>query len=153
VLTAKNLREARRGTLWAGYLKLFPIFIFLVPGMIAVALKQQGVAGFADKVRPDEAFPRLVSYLLPEGQEGIRGLVLAGMLAALMSSLASLFNSTATLFTVDFYKRLRPQAGEAHLVKGRSTAICSWSSRCWRRRSPLSSCSASSRGASRRCRD
>ena len=63
--------------------------------------------------RPDEAFPRLASYLLPEG---LRGLVLAGMLAALMSSLASLFNSTATLFTVDFYERLRPQASEAHLV-------------------------------------
>ena len=113
VLTAKNLKEARRGTLWAGYLKLFPLFIFLIPGMIAVALKQQGVAGFADMTRPDEAFPRLVSHLLPAG---LRGLVLAGMLAALMSSLASLFNSTATLFTVDVYKRLRPRAGEAHLV-------------------------------------
>jgi solute:Na+ symporter, SSS family len=113
VLTAKNLKEARRGTLWAGYLKLFPLFIFLIPGMIAVALKQQGVAGFAEMTRPDEAFPRLVSHLLPPG---LRGLVLAGMLAALMSSLASLFNSTATLFTVDVYKRLRPRAGEAHLV-------------------------------------
>ena len=105
VLTAKNVKEARRGTLWAGYLKLFPIFIFLLPGMIAVALKQQGVAGFAEMVRPDEAFPRLVSYLLPDG---LRGLVLAGMLAALMSSLASLFNSTATLFTVDFYRHASP---------------------------------------------
>ena len=81
--------------------------------MIAIALKQQGVAGFAEMQRPDEAFPRLVSHLLPEG---LRGLVLAGMLAALMSSLASLFNSTATLFTVDFYKRMRPHVGEAHLV-------------------------------------
>ena len=113
VLTARNLREARRGTLWAGYLKLFPVFIFLIPGMIAIALKQQGVAGFADMVRPDEAFPRMVSHLLPDG---IRGLVLAGMLAALMSSLASLFNSTATLFTVDFYKRLRPLSSERQLV-------------------------------------
>jgi SSS family solute:Na+ symporter len=113
VLTARNIREARRGTLWAGYLKLFPVFIFLLPGMIAVALKQQGVDGFADMERPDEAFPRLVSHLLPEG---LRGLVLAGMLAALMSSLASLFNSTATLFTVDFYRRLRPRVSEAHLV-------------------------------------
>jgi SSS family solute:Na+ symporter len=62
---------------------------------------------------PDQAFPLLASYLLPEG---LRGLVLAGMLAALMSSLASLFNSTATLFTVDFYKRLRPRSSETHLV-------------------------------------
>ena len=113
VLTAKSLKEARRGALWAGYLKLFPVFIFLIPGMIAVALKHQGVEGFTDMTRPDEAFPRLVSHLLPAG---LRGLVLAGMLAALMSSLASLFNSTATLFTVDVYKRLRPDAGEAHLV-------------------------------------
>lgn len=113
VLTANNMRTARRGTLWAGYLKLFPVFIFLIPGMIAVALKQAGIEGFADMERPDEAFPRMVSFLLPEG---LRGLVLAGMLAALMSSLASLFNSTATLFTVDFYKRMKPQATEQHLV-------------------------------------
>jgi SSS family solute:Na+ symporter len=89
--------------------------------MIAVALKQQGVEGFADMTRPDEAFPRLVSHLLPSG---LRVLVLAGMLAALMSSLASLFNSTATLFTVDVYKRLRPAAGEAHLVQvGRAATL------------------------------
>lgn len=113
VLTARNLQHARRGAIFAGYLKLFPIFIFLIPGMIAVALKQMGVEGFADMERPDEAFPRLASQLLPEG---LRGLILAGMLAAVMSSLASLFNSTATLFTVDFYKRLRPQVSEKHLV-------------------------------------
>ena len=81
--------------------------------MIAVALKQQGVAGFTDMARPDERVSSLVSNLLPAG---LRGLVLAGMLAALMSALASLFNSTATLFTVDVYKRLRPAAGEDHLV-------------------------------------
>jgi SSS family solute:Na+ symporter len=113
VLTARNLPQARRGAIWAGYLKLFPVFIFLIPGMIAVALKNMGVDGFADMQRPDEAFPRLAAHLLPQG---LRGLVLAGMLAALMSSLASLFNSTATLFTVDFYERLRPKASEAHLV-------------------------------------
>ena len=113
VLTARNLPQARRGTIWAGYLKLFPVFIFLIPGMIAVALKNMGVDGFADMERADEAFPRLAAHLLPVG---LRGLVLAGMLAALMSSLASLFNSTATLFTVDFYERLRPGRSEAHLV-------------------------------------
>ncbi|MEQ1708324.1 MAG: sodium:solute symporter [Terricaulis sp.] len=114
VLTGKNLKEARRGTLFAGYLKLLPVFIFLVPGMIAVALWKQGAAGFEGiGENPQSAFPILVSHLLPEG---LRGLVLAGMLAALMSSLASLFNSTATLFTVDFYKRLRPNVSEKHLV-------------------------------------
>ena len=91
-----------------------PVFIFLIPGMVAVALKNMGVDGFADMERPDEAFPRLAAHLLAAG---LRGLVLAGMLAALMSSLASLFNSTATLFTVDFYERLRPNASEAHLVR------------------------------------
>src|SRR5262245_3098257 len=114
VLTAKNLKEARRGTMFAGYLKLAPVFIFLLPGMIAVALYKQGVPGFESMgTNPQGAFPVLVSNLLPVG---LRGLVLAGMLSALMIALASLFNSTATLFTVDFYKRLRPQSSEKHLV-------------------------------------
>ncbi len=114
VLTARGLREARRGTMFAAYLKLVPIFIFLLPGMIAVALFKQGAPGFESiGANPQGAFPVLVSNLLPVG---LRGLVLAGMLSALMSALASLFNSTATLFTVDFYKRLRPQSSERHLV-------------------------------------
>jgi SSS family solute:Na+ symporter len=114
VLTARNLQTARRGTLFAGYLKLAPVFIFLIPGMIAVALMKQGTPGFENiATNPQAAFPTLVANLLPTG---LRGLVLAGMLSALMSSLASLFNSTATLFTVDFYKRLRPHSTEKHLV-------------------------------------
>jgi len=114
VLTGKNLRESRRGTIFAAYLKLSPVFIFLLPGMIAVALQEQHVRGFEQVGNnPQGAFPMLVSSLLPIG---LRGLVLAGMLSALMSALASLFNSTATLFTVDFYKRLRPRSSEAHLV-------------------------------------
>ncbi len=114
VLTARNLKEARRGTIFAGYLKLAPMFIFLLPGMIAVALYKQGAPGFESiGTNPQGAFPVLVSNLLPDG---LRGLVLAGMLSALMSALASLFNSTATLFTVDFYKRLKPQSSEKHLV-------------------------------------
>lgn len=114
VLTGKNLKEARRGAIFASYLKLAPVFIFLLPGMIALALFKQGYPGFeAIGESPQSAFPTLVSNLLPAG---LRGLVLAGMLSALMSALASLFNSTATLFTVDFYKRLRPQSSERHLV-------------------------------------
>jgi SSS family solute:Na+ symporter len=114
VLTGKDLRESRRGTIFAAYLKLAPVFIFLLPGMIAVALHKQQVPGFEQVgANPQGAFPMLVSSLLPIG---LRGLVLAGMLSALMSALASLFNSTATLFTVDFYKRLRPRSSEAHLV-------------------------------------
>jgi solute:Na+ symporter, SSS family len=114
VLTGKSLRESRRGTIFAAYLKLAPLFIFLLPGMIAVALYKQGAPGFESiGDNPQGAFPVLVSSLLPVG---LRGLVLAGMLSALMSALASLFNSTATLFTVDFYKRLRPQSSEKQLV-------------------------------------
>jgi solute:Na+ symporter, SSS family len=114
VLTARGLKEARRGTIFAAYLKLAPVFIFLLPGMIAVALYKQGFPGFEGiGDNPQSAFPVLVSNLLPVG---LRGLVLAGMLSALMSALASLFNSTATLFTVDFYKRLKPQSSEQHLV-------------------------------------
>ena len=114
VLTARGLKEARRGTIFAAYLKLAPVFIFLFPGMIAVALWKQGAPGFESiGTNPQSAFPVLVSNLLPIG---LRGLVLAGMLSALMSALASLFNSTATLFTVDIYKRLRPESSEKHLV-------------------------------------
>jgi SSS family solute:Na+ symporter len=122
VLTGKDLRESRRGTIFAAYLKLAPVFIFLLPGMIAVALHEQQVRGFEQiGVNPQGAFPMLVSSLLPVG---LRGLVLAGMLSALMSALASLFNSTATLFTVDFYKRLRPQSTESHLVFVGRCATC-----------------------------
>jgi len=114
VLTARGLKEARRGTIFAAYLKLAPLFIFLLPGMIAVALWKQGTPGFEGiGANPQSAFPVLVSNLLPIG---LRGLVLAGMLSALMSALASLFNSTATLFTVDIYKRLHPKTSETQLV-------------------------------------
>jgi solute:Na+ symporter, SSS family len=115
VLSARGLKQARQGTIFAAYLKLAPVFIFLLPGMIAVALYKQNFPGFESiGTNPQGAFPVLVSNLLPIG---LRGLVLAGMLSALMSALASLFNSTATLFTVDFYKRLRPLSSEQHLVR------------------------------------
>jgi solute:Na+ symporter, SSS family len=122
VLTARGLKEARRGTIFAAYLKLAPVFIFLFPGMIAVALWKQGAPGFEGiGTNPQSAFPVLVSNLLPIG---LRGLVLAGMLSALMSALASLFNSTATLFTVDIYKRLKPASSEQHLVTVGRLATC-----------------------------
>ncbi|MES1156843.1 MAG: sodium:solute symporter [Alphaproteobacteria bacterium] len=122
VLTGKTLQESRRGTIFAAYLKMAPVFIFLLPGMIAVALYKQHFPGFEQiGTNPQGAFPMLVSSLLPVG---LRGLVLAGMLSALMSALASLFNSTATLFTVDFYKRLKPESSEAHLVfVGRAATV------------------------------
>ena len=118
-LTAKNLQEGRRGTIWGGFLKLMPVFLFLIPGVIALVLKQRGEIHWDS---PDQAFPVLMSNLLPSG---LRGLVAAGLLAALMSSLASVFNSCSTLFTVDIYKKLRPDTPEKQLVNiGRiATAI------------------------------
>jgi len=109
-LSARNQKEARRGSILAAYLKLLPVFIFLVPGMIAFALSQKGIIELPSS---DAAFPVLVSTLLPSG---FKGIVVGGLLAALMSSLASLFNSSATLFTVDFYKKFRPESTEKHLV-------------------------------------
>ncbi|RAV29289.1 sodium:solute symporter [Sinomicrobium soli] len=110
-LTAKNLKEGRRGAIWGAFLKLLPVFIFLIPGVIALALKQKGMLEWET---PDQAFPVLMSNLLPSG---LRGLVAAGLLAALMSSLASVFNSCSTLFTVDIYKKLRPETSETKLVR------------------------------------
>ncbi len=118
VLSGKDEKEARRGTIFGAYLKLLPVFLFLIPGMIAFALHAKngdflpmlnnGVAN------TDAAFPTLVAKLLPAG---VKGLVVCGILAALMSSLASLFNSSAMLFTIDFYKRLKPETPEKQLVR------------------------------------
>ncbi|NQV16900.1 sodium/solute symporter [bacterium] len=105
VLSAKNINHARSGAIFAGFLKILPVFILVLPGLIAAALF--GTTG-------DEAYPTLVtSYLLPSG---IKGIVIASLLAALMSSLASCFNSTSTLFTMDFYKNYKPDASEVELV-------------------------------------
>jgi len=118
-LAARDLREARRGTLFAGFLKLLPLFLFVIPGVIAYVLAERGEL---ELTTPDQALPALVAALLPAG---LRGLVVAGLLAALMSSLSSVFNSTSTLITLDVYKKLRPEASEARLVwVGRlSTAV------------------------------
>ncbi len=110
VLSGQNQQASRRGAIFGAYLKLFPVFLFLVPGMIAFALDKKGVIQLDD---PDSAFPTLVRDILPIG---VKGLVVGGLLAALMSSLASLFNSSALLFTVDFYKKFRPQTPEKQLV-------------------------------------
>ncbi|MFL5556834.1 MAG: sodium:solute symporter [Gemmatimonadaceae bacterium] len=116
VLAARNIQEARRGTVFAGYLKILPVFIFVLPGMIAAALYADVRGGAADS-----AYPILVTRLLPVG---FKGLVLAGMLAALMSSLASAFNSVSTLLTWDVYRKWRPDASEARLVfVGRVTTV------------------------------
>jgi len=110
VLSGRDQKQARRGTIFGAYLKLTPVFLFLIPGMIAFALRQQGMMDFSTN---DAAFSTLVKDLLPKGFTGI---MVGGILAALMSSLASLFNSSSMLFTVDFYQKFRPNASEKHYV-------------------------------------
>ena len=110
VLSAKNVSEARKGTIFAGYLKLLPIFMFFIPGLIAYAMTKTGQLNYGSS---DQVFPTLVRELLPSG---IRGLVAGGLLAALMSSLSSVFNSCSTLFTMDIYKKLYPETHEKKLV-------------------------------------
>ncbi|MCR5413714.1 MAG: sodium:solute symporter [Kiritimatiellae bacterium] len=134
-LAAKNLTNARRGAIWGGALKLCPVFLFLVPGMLGFALHHNNVmidgSVFAIPLKTlkdgsqvidgDTVFPTLVQTLLPVG---FRGLVVAGMIAALMSSLASLFNSVSTLFTVDVYQKLKPETPAKKLVTiGRTTTV------------------------------
>ncbi|MEQ1587458.1 MAG: sodium:solute symporter [Cyclobacteriaceae bacterium] len=119
VLAAKNIKEGRRGTIFGGFLKLLPVFLFLIPGVVALALKNRGELSWDS---PDQAFAALLMNKMPAG---LRGLVAAGLLAALMSSLASVFNSCSTLFTVDVYKKLKPETPEKDLLRiGRiATAI------------------------------
>ncbi|MBN1986742.1 MAG: sodium:solute symporter [Prolixibacteraceae bacterium] len=110
VLSGRDIKQARRGAIFGAYLKLTPVFIFLIPGMIAYALNQKGIITLASN---DAAFSTLVTTLLPIG---FKGIVIGGILAALMSSLASLFNSSAMLFTIDFYQKYRPNASDRHYV-------------------------------------
>ncbi len=116
-LAAKDMASARRGALFGAFLKVWPVMIFLIPGLIGAALHAKGLLAIpydsGGGLASDQVFPTLVTTLLPEG---LRGLVVAAMMAALMSSLSSLFNSTATLFTVDVYEKLAPGASEARLV-------------------------------------
>lgn len=133
MLGAANLTEARRGTIAAACLKLLPVFIFIIPGMICFALAASGKVdtisaalldsnGDLVNANAQQAFPLLVATILPAG---IRGLVVAGLLAALMSSLAGVFNASSTLFTMDFYSKFNKEATQAQLVRiGRiATAI------------------------------
>src|ERR1700740_3500293 len=108
VLSAKDEGHAKAGTIFAGFLKILPVFMLVLPGIIAYALfKDQGSA------KPDFAYPTLVLNLLPVG---LVGLVMAALLAAVMGAMSSVFNSASTLVTLDFYKKIRPEASEAQLV-------------------------------------
>ncbi|NWR28461.1 SC5A9 protein, partial [Tachuris rubrigastra] len=122
-LSAKNLSHAKGGSVLGGYLKIFPMFFIVMPGMISRALYPDEV-GCVD---PDIckrvcgaavgcsniAYPKLVIELMPDG---LRGLMIAVMMAALMSSLTSIFNSSSTLFVIDIWQRIRRQASEQELM-------------------------------------
>jgi SSS family solute:Na+ symporter len=123
-LGAQNEQQARRGSIWASALKLLPVFIFIIPGIIAFALAVSGknaamasamldANGHIMRDPAQQAFPLLVAQVLPVG---VRGLVVAGLLAALMSSLAGAFNASSTLFTIDFYAKFRPDAPQKRVV-------------------------------------
>ena len=125
MLGAPNEQQARRGTIFASILKLLPVFIFIIPGMISFALAKSGMVvalqeqminpetGEVIRANAQAAFPLLVQHVLPAG---FRGIVVAGLLAALMSSLAGVLNATATLFTMDFYSRIHRGVSQARLV-------------------------------------
>ena len=134
-LAAKNLTNARRGVLMGAFWRLLPVLLFIVPGMLGFALHHNHVviagkvfaiplktlADGSQVLNGDTVFPTLVQTVLPLG---FRGLVVAGMIAALMSSLASLFNSVSTLFTMDVFLKLRPEASQRTVVAvGRTTTV------------------------------
>jgi len=123
-LGAPNEKEARRGSIFAAVLKLLPVYLFIIPGLICFALGKSGKIPGLEVVydhatgkatsHSQAAFPLLVRYLLPPG---LRGIVVAGLLSALMGSLAGVFNACSTLFTVDIYQKLRPKATQSELVR------------------------------------
>jgi SSS family solute:Na+ symporter len=123
-LGAPNEQGARRGSIFAAFLKLFPVYLFIIPGLICYALAKSGkVPGLDQVVTADgkpvpqvaqAAFPLMVKYLLPAG---LRGIVVAGLLSALMGSLAGVFNACSTLFTVDLYEKWKPGATQHQLVR------------------------------------
>lgn len=111
------MKRARRGTIAAGYFKLLPVFMFLIPGMIAIALSSKTGSGITMDITnqhdTDGAFAMMVKNILPVG---VKGFVTIGFICALVTSLAAFFNSCATLFTEDFYKPMKKGMSEAHYV-------------------------------------
>jgi solute:Na+ symporter, SSS family len=123
-LGAPNEQVARRGSIFAAVLKLFPVYLFIIPGLICFALAKSGKVPGLEQVydpatgmataKAQAAFPLMVEHLLPAG---LRGIVVAGLLSALMGSLAGVFNACSTLFTVDIYEKLRPKASQHEIVR------------------------------------
>ena len=108
-LAAKSVADAKGGTVLAGFLKILPVFMLIIPGVLARVLYPAEMA-----TDSNSAFPLMVTRLMPPGLQGI---MVAALLAALMSSLSAVFNSSSTIFTMDFYKKWKPQASERELVR------------------------------------
>jgi SSS family solute:Na+ symporter len=123
-LGAPNQRVARQGSIFAAFLKLFPVYLFIIPGLICFALAKSGKVaelqtifhqdGTINNEVVQRAFPMMVRYMLPAG---LRGIVVAGLLSALMGSLAGVFNACSTLFTVDLYAKWKKNATQHELVR------------------------------------
>jgi SSS family solute:Na+ symporter len=128
VLAGRNQQESRRGAILAAFLKLTPVYIFLLPGVIAFALTQTPAMHFT--TQGDAAYTSLVAQILPHG---LRGMVACSMIVALMASLASKFNASATLFTMDFFREWYPNAsGRTEVTVGRiATAAIVVLGICW----------------------
>jgi SSS family solute:Na+ symporter len=128
VLAGRNQQQSRRGAILAAYFKLTPVFIFLVPGMVAYALMHTPGSGFTTS--GDAAYTSLVAQILPHG---LRGMVACAMIVALMASLGSKFNASATLFTMDFFREWYPKAsGRTEVTVGRiATAVIVAVGICW----------------------
>lgn len=120
VLGAESQRDAQLGPLFAGFIKILPVFLMVFPGVMAYVLFREQIGD-----RPDQALPVLIDQLVPSGVQGfgMKGLILAGLLAALMSTIAGALNSVSTLVSIDIVQRLRPHTSERQLVGiGRITA-------------------------------
>jgi SSS family solute:Na+ symporter len=133
VLSAKSVDHGRKGVLLVGFLYLFTLFIFILPGLIGRGLNLFGVENLPDQlisgstlksafgVNTDQVYPRLIVRLLPVG---FIGLILAAMVSALTSTLSATLSSVSTLFTMDFYSRFYPKAGSRKLVRvGQITSL------------------------------
>ena len=125
-LAAKSLREAQHGIIFAAFLKLIVPLIVVIPGIVAFVMYSESkdpavISMFEATGGPDKSYPWLISTFIPTG---LKGLVLAALAAAIVSSLASMLNSTSTIFTMDIYKpHINPQASGRKLVNvGRLTA-------------------------------
>ncbi len=124
VLGSKSERDGQNGAIFAGFLKILPLFLMVVPGVIAFVLVKNGAMSFGETSGGDTDYnttlPNLINLLIPTG---LKGLIAAGLLAALMSTIASALNSCSTLISFDILKRMRPDSSDASLVRvGRISA-------------------------------